>query len=100
MLRCTCNAWSRAGDARGGHTPQPTGGLQLKARVCAQSCPTLCDPHGPEPARLLCPCDSPGRNPGVGCHFLSQGSLPTQGLNLHFQHQQADPLPLGQLGSP
>ena len=30
--------------------------------------------HGLLPARLLCPWDSPGRNTGVGCHFLLQGS--------------------------
>ena len=30
-------------------------------------------PHGLEPARLLCPWDFPGKNPGVGCHFLFQG---------------------------
>ena len=24
-------------------------------------------------ARLLCPWDSPGKNTGVGCHFLLQG---------------------------
>ena len=34
-----------------------------------QSCPTLW-PHGPWPARLLCPWDSPSKNIGVGCHFL------------------------------
>ena len=38
--------------------------------------------HGLQPARLLCPRDSPGKNPGVGCHFLFQGVFPTQGLNL------------------
>ena len=27
-------------------------------------------PHGLQPARLLCPWDSPGQNTGVGCHFL------------------------------
>ena len=27
----------------------------------------------------LCPWDSPGKNTGVGCHFLLQGILPTQG---------------------
>ena len=27
-------------------------------------------PHGLQPAKLLCPCDSPGKNTGVGCHFL------------------------------
>ena len=31
--------------------------------------------------RLLCPWDSPGKNIGVGCHFLLQGIFPTQGSN-------------------
>ena len=31
-------------------------------------------------SRLLCPRDSPGKNTGVGCHFLLQGIFPTQGL--------------------
>ena len=26
----------------------------------------------------LCPWDSPGKNTGVGCHFLLQGIFPTQ----------------------
>ena len=29
-------------------------------------------PHRGQPTRLLCPWDSPGRNTGVGCHFLLQ----------------------------
>ena len=29
-------------------------------------------PHGRQPTRLLCPWDSPGKNTGVGCHFLFQ----------------------------
>ena len=44
---------------------------------------------------LLCPCDSPGKNTGVGCHALLQGIFPTQGLRW-----QADFLPLCHLGSP
>ena len=32
----------------------------------------LLQPHGLQPARLLCPWDSPGKNIGVGCHFLLQ----------------------------
>ena len=36
-----------------------------------QSCPTL-RPHRQKPTRLLCPWDSPGKNTGVGCHFLLQ----------------------------
>ena len=37
-----------------------------------QSCPNLCDPHSWQPTRLSCPWDSPGKNTGVGCHFLLQ----------------------------
>ena len=29
-------------------------------------------PHGPWPAMFLCPWNFPGRNTGVGCHFLLQ----------------------------
>ena len=29
-------------------------------------------PHGRQPTRLLRPRDSPGKNTGVGCHFLLQ----------------------------
>ena len=41
-------------------------------------------PHGLQPTRLLCPLDSPGKNTGVGCHFLLQGIFPTQGSNPHL----------------
>jgi len=34
-------------------------------------CPTL-RPHIRQPTRLPCPWDSPGKNTGVGCHFLLQ----------------------------
>ena len=44
--------------------------------------------------RLLCPWDFPGKNTGVGCHFLLQGIFPTQGSNLQLLHWQADSLPL------
>ena len=37
-----------------------------------QSCPTLCDPIDGSPPRLRRPWDSPGKNTGVGCHFLLQ----------------------------
>ena len=35
-----------------------------------QSCPTLCDRW--QPTRLPHPWESPGKNTGVGCHFLLQ----------------------------
>ena len=56
--------------------------------MCAkslQSCLTL-RPHGLEPARLLCPWDSPGKNTGVGCHSFLQEIFPTQGSNLGLLH--------------
>ena len=46
----------------------------------------LCDPMDWGPARLLCPCDFPGKNTAVGFHFLLQGIFLTQGLNLGLLH--------------
>jgi len=37
-----------------------------------QSCPTLCDPIDGSPPGSPIPGDSPGKNTGVGCHFLLQ----------------------------
>ena len=43
-------------------------------------------PHGLQHTRLLCPWNSPGKNTGMGCHFLLQGIFPTQGSNLGLLH--------------
>ena len=37
-----------------------------------QSCPTLCNPIDGSSPGSPCPWDSPGKNTGVGCHFLLQ----------------------------
>ena len=68
-----------------------------------QSCPTVCDP-------MCCslPDSSvhgmfPGKNTGMGYHFLLQGIFPTKGLNSHVScllHWQADSLPLAPRGKP
>ena len=55
--------------------------------------------YGLYPARLLCPRDSPGKNPGVGCHALLQGIFPTQGPNQRLLHWQKDSLPLAPPGT-
>ena len=52
-------------------------------------------PRRRPPTRLPCPWDSPGKNTGVGCHFLLQGIFPTQGSNPFLLHWQADSLPPG-----
>ena len=75
----------------------------LKA-VCgcslAKSCLTICEPMD---------CSVPGSSvrgisqariqEWVGCHFFLQGIFPTQGLNSHLLHWQADSLTLNHLGS-
>ena len=63
----------------------------------AQSCLTLCDA-----AMLLCPWDCPGKNTGVGYHFLPRGIFLTQGSNPGLRSLllwQVDSLPLSRLGS-
>ena len=46
--------------------------------VCvAQSVFNSLWPHGLSPVRLLWPWNSPGKNTGVGCHFLLPGIFPT-----------------------
>ena len=54
--------------------------------LVAQLCLTLLQTYGLYPTRLLCPWDSPGKNTGVGCHFLLQGIFPTQGLSPGLLH--------------
>ena len=45
--------------------------LLAAAAKSLQSCPTV-QPHRRQPTRLPRPWDSPGKNTGVGCHFLLQ----------------------------
>ena len=45
--------------------------FQATAAKLLQSCPTV-QPHRRQPIKLCCPWDSPGKNAGMGCHFLLQ----------------------------
>ena len=65
-----------------GDGAEKTESVSVRTCACsvAQACATLW-PDGLQPARLLCPQDSPGKNTGGGCRALLQGILPTQGLN-------------------
>ena len=92
------------------NSPTPTPLLQSaqftiiqRASVCMLSRSFMSSslwPHGLQPARLLCPWNSPGKNTGVGCHFLLQGIFLTQESNQHLLHCQADSLLLSHKGSP
>ena len=47
-----------------------------------------CGRKGRPPTRLLCPWDSPGKNTGVGCHFLLHVSI----SSVQFSPQSCPPL--------
>ena len=47
----------------------------------------------------LCPLDFPGKNTGVGSHFLYQGIFLNQGLNLCLLHRRLILYPLSHQGS-
>ena len=53
-----------------------------------------------QPVRPFYPWDCPGKNTGVGCHFLLQGIFPIQGSNPCLLHWQVDSLLLSHQGSP
>jgi len=60
-------------------------------------------PHGLQPAGLLCSWDFLGKNTGLSCHFLLQGIFLTQGFKLCLLcllHWQEDSSPLCHLGIP
>ena len=51
------------------------GTLLLPCCCCCYIASVVSDsvqPHGWQPTRPHCPWHSPGKNPGVGCHFLLQ----------------------------
>ena len=59
---------------------------ERKESEVAQSCLTLCDPMDCSPTRFLHLWDFPGKNTGVGCHFLLREIFLTQELNPGLLH--------------
>ena len=79
--------------------------LRLKCSVCLYSQSLNCVQLFTAPWTVahqtpLCPWDFPGKNTGVGCHFLLQGIFPPkdQTLVLCLLHWQVDSLLLHHLG--
>ena len=63
--------------------------------LVAKFCPILKRPHGLQPTRLLCPWDFPGKNTGVGYHFLFQdipgsGRSPGEGNGNPLQYSSLE----------
>ena len=96
-----CNPWSgRVRHPLAAEQQQNSGynSLCCKKRPCCSSIlhMCVCVSHSgmsnslwlrvQKPARLLCPWDFPGKNTGVGYHFLLQGIFPTQELNPGLLH--------------
>ena len=66
-----------------------------------QSCPTLCNTMDYiQPARLLYPRNSPGKNTGACCHSHFQGFFLTHGSNLGLLHCMLIIYHLSHQGSP
>ena len=108
-LRCSClgNPWTEepgwlqsTGSERVGHN-----WAQHKYKLCvcsvSQSCPILCDPMDCSQPGSFIYGDSPGKNTGVGCHSLLQGTFLMQGSNWPTSPAlQADSLPFEPPGKP
>ena len=60
--------------------------LSSEAKKRSQLCLTLCYPTDCSPAGSSIHGIFPGKNTGVGCHFLFQGIFLTQGSNLGLLH--------------
>ena len=60
--------------------------VQLLVNVSLSVMSDILLSHGLQPARLLCPWNSPGQNTRVGSCSLLQGIFPTQGSNLDPLH--------------
>ena len=60
--------------------------INLFCVLVPQSCLTLCDPVDCSLPGSSVHGIPPGKNTGVGCHFLLQGIFPTQGLNPGLWH--------------
>ena len=59
--------------------------------LVTQSCLTLCNPMDCSPAGSSAHGDSPGKNTGMGCHFLLQGIFLTRGSNPGLLHCRQSP---------
>ena len=62
------------------------GWVHARVHAVTQSCPTLCYPRDCSPPGSSVLGDSPGKNTGLGCHFLLKGIFPPQGWNPGLPH--------------
>ena len=86
----TCTRKMGLGKHIPGNSTAPDSREEVTRHKCQSvSCSVMPDsvrPPGLQPARLLCPWDSPGKNTGVGCCALFQGIFPTRGSTPGLLH--------------
>ena len=69
------------------------GQFNVYQSLCVCACSVAADSETPWNARRFHPWNFPGKNTGMGCHFLPQGIFPTQELDLCLLcllHRRAD----------
>ena len=101
ILQARMLEWVAIPFSRG--SSQPRDGTQVSriaSRLLTVTKSHSCDLHGLQPPRLLHPWDSPGKNTGVGSHFLLPGDLPDPGIEPMSLVLQEDSLLLSHQGSP
>ena len=85
FIKSTCHSAQGRGNWHTHKAAQPPPLLRVKTPSLSRSLTPVClreatlQPYGPQPARLLCPWDSPSENTGAGCHCLLRVIFPTQG---------------------
>ena len=92
---------------RTSRSPKPRAQTGARARsgvraaaLAARSRLSVLWPRGLQPARLLCPWDSPGKKTGAACHARARGALPDPGMEPRSPAFRADSLSQSRLGSP
>ena len=99
-LKCTTQNLESRGDTLAGETHSR---VMMEVKCENVSCSVLSDSFWLRelyPTSLLCPWDSPGKNTGVGSHFLLQGNLPDSGIDPGSPSMQADSLLTAPPGKP
>ena len=85
FIKSTCHSAQGRGNWHTHKAAQPPPLLRVKTSSLSRSLTPVSlreatlQPYGPQPARLLCPWDSPSENTGAGCHCLLRVIFPTQG---------------------
>ena len=100
LVTCSFPLWASSHLNKNKPSLLMVGFIQLNEKVICSVVPDSLQPHGLQPARLLCPWNSPAKNTGVSSCSLLQGIFQTQGLNPGLLHWGWILYGLSHLGKP